>query len=86
MVRTARIRKFVPLCVGDTLRVAFNSKVGSMAHGGYKLYRVISSGSPFPALNETWDVEVMTTWENIENRTMYPYTAVVRCMSQVVVV
>ena len=84
MSRTARVRKPVPLRAGDTLRVAFNSKVGLMAYGGYKLYRVIPSGSPLPALNETWDVEVMTTWENTENRTLYPYTVVVRPITKVV--
>ena len=83
MSRTARVRKPVPLRAGDTLRVVFNSKVGLMAHGGYKLYKVIPSGSPLPALNETWDVEVMTTWENTENRTRYPYTVVVRPITKV---
>ena len=83
MSRTARVRKPVPLRAGDALRVAFDSKVGLMVHGGYKLYRVIPSGSSLPALNETWDVEVMTTWENTENRTRYPYTAVVRPISKV---
>jgi len=83
MSRTARVRKPVPLRTGDTLRVAFDSKVGLMAHGGYKLYRVIPSGSPLPALDETWDVEVMTTWENTENRTKYPYTVVVRPISKI---
>ena len=83
MSRNTRVRKPVPLRAGDALRVAFDSKVGLMAYGGYKLYRVIPSGSSLPALNETWDVEVMTTWENTENRTRYPYTAVVRPISKV---
>ena len=83
MSRNTRVRKPVPLRAGDALRVAFDSKVGLMVHGGYKLYRVIPSGASLPALNETWDVEVMTTWENTENRTRYPYTAVVRPISKV---
>ena len=83
MSRNTRVRKPVPLRAGAALRVAFDSKVGLMVHGGYKLYRVIPSGSSLPALNETWDVEVMTTWENTENRTRYPYTAVVRPISKV---
>ena len=83
MSRNTRVRKPVPLRAGDALRVALDSKVGLMVHGGYKLYRVIPSGSSLPALNETWDVEVMTTWENTENRTRYPYTAVVRPISKV---
>jgi|TARA_R110000824_G_scaffold52052_5_gene144683 hypothetical protein len=80
MPRTARVRK---LATGDILRVEFNSKVGLMAHGGYKLYKVIPSGSLLPALNETWDVEVMTIWENTENRNIYPYTVVVRPISKI---
>jgi hypothetical protein len=83
MSRNTRVRKLVQLCTGDTLRVAFDSKVGLMAHGEYKLYKVIPSGSPLPALNETWDVEVMTTWENTDNRTRYPYTVVVRPISKI---
>ena len=83
MSRNTRVRKPVPLRTGETLRITFDSRVGLMAHGGYKLYKVIPSGSLTPALNETWDVEVMTTWENTENRTRYPYTAVVRPISKV---
>ena len=83
MARNTRVRKPVPLRTGQTLRITFDSKVGLMAHGGYKLYKVIPSGTPVPALGETWDVEVMTTWENTENRNMYPYTVVVRLISKV---
>jgi hypothetical protein len=78
MPRTARVRKPVPLRAGDILRVVFDSKVGLMAHGGYGLYKVIPSGILLPALNDTWDVEVMTTWENTETLTRHPYTVVVR--------
>jgi len=82
MPRTTRLP--TTLRAGDTLRVTFNSKVGLMIHGGYGLYKVIPSGSPLPALDDTWDVDVMTTWENTENRTVYPYTVVVRLISKVV--
>jgi len=84
MPRTAKIKNPVTLRAGDTLRVTFNSKVGLMIHGGYGLYKVIPSGSPLPALDDTWDVDVMTTWENTENRTVYPYTVVVRLISKVI--
>ena len=84
MPRTAKIKNHVTLRAGDTLRVVFNSKVGVMIHGDYGLYKVIPSGSPLPALDDTWDVDVMTTWENTENRTVYPYTVVVRLISKVI--
>ena len=83
MSRNSRVRKSSHLCVGEIFRVMFDSTVGSAVHGGYKLYKVIPSGSLLPALNETWDVEVLTTWENTENRTRYPYTVVVRPVSKV---
>ena len=84
MPRWVPVTASVTLRAGDTLRVVFDSKVGVMIHGGYGLYKVIPSGSPLPALHETWDVDVVTTWDNTENRTLYPYTVVVRCISKVV--
>ena len=85
MPRTARVKTpAVTLRAGDTLRITFDSKVGVMVHGGYGLYKVIPSGSPLPAMHDTWDVEVMTTWENTENRPLYPYTVAVRLISKVV--
>ena len=80
----ARDKQPGPLHSGDTLRVTFDSPVGLMVHGGYRLYRVIASCGPFPSLNETWDVEVMTTWENTEHHSMYPYTVAVRPISKVI--
>jgi len=85
MPRTAKVKTpDVTLRAGDMLRITFDSKVGVMVHGGYGLYKVIASGSPLPAMHDTWDVEVMTTWENTENRTLYPYTVVVRCTTKIV--
>jgi len=74
-----------PLHPGDTLRVTFDTPVGLMVHGGYKLYKVIASCGPSPGLDETWDVEVTTTWENTENRSRYPYTVAVRPISKVTI-
>lgn len=83
MVRTSRVRNPVTLRTGDIVRVTFDMPVVTMIHGTYGKYRIIPSSTQ-PKLNETWECEIMTTWENEDNRNTYPLSATVNLISKVV--
>ena len=70
---------------GTTVRVNFDLDMYSNIYGSYGNIKIIPwSGNPKPKLNETWDVQVLTSWENENNRsTKFIYSAMVKPLKKV---
>ena len=77
-----RVRKSPTLRTGQQIRVLFDIPTVTMTHGSYGKYRIIPSSTQ-PKLNETWECDVMTTWESEDNRNTYPLSATVNLISKV---
>lgn len=82
MAGKTRIRKQSTLRSGERIRVKFDMRMVSMIQGSYGKYRIIPS-SAHPKLNETWECDVMTTWESEDNRNTYPLSATVNLIARV---